>query len=138
MDRDKVHDPWRDETCLPTLVGSMKLLLRTRHPNGHVTVRLAEAFEYARGIGWEDEMWVKYEEGAFASPGSGFAFIELVANMAGNAWSALQYAAVHTALVATAGKFCGVQDTGDAGSGGGSAQPLDFSPTECSTSGSSY
>ena len=106
VDTQKPHNvdrsPWRDRP--PTLTGSLALLLRYKDPgSGKVVVRAAEAWEYMRLQGWEDNCWkvdampagdtVKEED------------LELIANMAGNAYSVYHYGPWLCALLATWGQF---------------------------------
>jgi hypothetical protein len=99
--------PWRPTP--PTLVGSMKLILRypTTRDDGSVIihVRCAEGFEYMSCIGWSPSMY-----GAAVGKGKGeveggFEAHEMLANLAGNAWSCYQYAPHMIATIATAGRF---------------------------------
>ena len=84
-------------------------------------MRLAEAFEVMRCIGWHDGLWNK-EGLAKACSDDPLDFVELVYNMAGNAWSAHHFAPVHMSLISTIGTFskglaceeCDEEDTEDA------------------------
>jgi hypothetical protein len=108
--------PWQDAP--PTLVGSMKLVLRERVPDSTSTssssssaqkttirVRIAEGFEYMRCIGWDDSMFKNYNFNAAAAAPYDIGPSELLSNLAGNAWSCFHYAPVLMAEIATAGKY---------------------------------
>lgn len=104
---DLKKSPWRRTP--PTLVGSMKLFLRypmIRDDGSEIIqVRCAEGFEYMNCIGWSSSMY-----GAAVGKGKGeveggLEAHEMLANLAGNAWSCYQYAPHLIATIATAGRF---------------------------------
>ena len=95
-----VKSPWKPHPM--TLTGATVLALRIRTDCG-IRIRLAEAFEHFRLMGWEDSMWRQPAVGHKME--SDVDFIELLTNMAGNAWSALHYCPVTLCLMSTIGKF---------------------------------
>eukprot|EP00969_Alexandrium_andersonii_P062798 2765357-Alexandrium_andersonii.AAC.1 len=101
---EKSKSPWRPRP--PTLVGSMKLIVR-HEALGGLVVRVVEPHELLRLIGWDTKL-VRPMRGAALTD---YQLVELVSNMCGNAWSAFQYAAVAMAMTACAGKF--MRDAGE-------------------------
>ena len=104
--------PWKDRP--PTLTGSTKLLLRYRldsqgdedETSDGVTIRVADAHEYMRCIGWDIGTFsAKTVEPKYDDAKVAFATTELHANMVGNAWSMFQYIPLKMSLVATAGMY---------------------------------
>ena len=98
--------PWR--LTPPTLTGSSKIAVRFKKqdlgfPSSTWFVRILEAFEYMRLQGWGDEQWNAYD--IDETTPKGVYFLELIANMAGNAFSVFHYGPVVQALLATFGKF---------------------------------
>ena len=92
------RNPWKD-SC-PTLVGSGKILIRHFDALGKAAVRILEAFEYFRLVGWGDADWARVDDGHKIE------FLELCAKLAGNALSLFQYGPVQLALMATYGRYC--------------------------------
>ena len=125
---DPDSSPWKN-TC-PTLVGSGKIVLRYCDPLRVVAggglagyqVRALESFEYMRLIGWGDEEWVTQDGDAgwrrrITDSEDEHDFSELLANLAGNAYSVFHFGPLQMALLATYGKFCLGQETAESGSG---------------------
>ena len=92
--------PWRDRA--PTLTGSLKLVVRFVM-EGVVKVRAAEAFEYMRLCGWDDSCW--NVEAMTALEEVSVDRVELLENMAGNAFSLWHYGPWMSALLITLGRF---------------------------------
>ena len=88
----------------PTLVGSGRLVVRrTKRSEGIREVRLVEPFELMRMIGWCGDCWQPLSNKFLAS---GIEALELVSNLAGNAYSLFHVGPVQLASLATLGKFC--------------------------------
>ena len=99
---DPGPSPWR--SVPPTLVGSMKFVLRAEMPNGDIMIRCLEGFEYFRLLGWGDSWFCAMgciEHGLKSDE----EFIDVATNLAGNAWSGYQYAAVMMAQIAVSGLY---------------------------------
>jgi hypothetical protein len=127
--------PWK--RIPPTLAGSVKLVVRHwDDASQSILVRCVDAHEYFRLIGWDISMFKA--RGPFTAVG-GFDDIELLANMAGNAWSAFQYAGIFVAHVATAGKFRKEKpfdDNSQGGASGSSGDPARIEDEEICVSSS--
>lgn len=91
------HTAWRAK--LPTLTGSLKLVIR-HTSKGKSTIRLAEAFEVMRLMGWADQYWRGTPTYA-----SGDELLDLVEGLAGNAYSVWNFVPWYIALLATFGRF---------------------------------
>ena len=93
--------PWKSYP--PTLVGSGKMMVRWTPPDKRslTVVRVMEAIELARLIGWPDSMWTS------RSPTSPLAQenLETISNMCGNAFSLFQFGPWQMATLATYGRF---------------------------------
>ncbi|CAK0809841.1 unnamed protein product, partial [Prorocentrum cordatum] len=103
--------PWRPTPG--TLIGSGKIAVRYAY-DGAIVVRLLEPVEYLRCIGWgssfcEMQLFSQSAMHALNPPLTQASYADLIADMAGNAWSAYSYAAVRTALIATSGKYVPAQ-----------------------------
>ena len=83
-------------------MGSGKTVVRYRKPDGSIQVRCTESFEYFRNIGWMDEQWKRVELSGVEQSED---FLELCANLVGNAWTAFHYIPLQLAGLATLGKF---------------------------------
>ena len=102
--------PWHSPP--DTLVGSMRLvLLYQQDADSPLVMRLVEAFELFRMIGWSDENWRPVMVDA---DGNGECYrqthehLELLSNLCGNAFSIHHYAPWMMSLLATYGRFmCG-------------------------------
>ena len=82
--------PWNARPS--TLTGSTTLLVRTRFPDGSEVVRLADAIEVMAMMGWPLEWWHQSGEPSYICQAalkckSLLHFIELISNMAGNAFT---------------------------------------------------
>ena len=97
----KQKSPWR-VGAPGTLVGSSKFVIRHRH-NGEVELRVLEAFEYMRLIGYPDEAW-KPLSAKFKSMGP-LQMLDLFENMAGNAYSLFHFGPCQLALLSAFGRF---------------------------------
>lgn len=93
--------PWRDR--LPTLTGSCKVVTRYRINSG-IEIRTLEGFEYMRLIGWDDSYW-RLDEQSIHPEERDIDYPELLANMAGNAYSVWHFGPWAIASLATFGKF---------------------------------
>ncbi len=101
------HTPWKSKS--PTQVGSGKLVCRYRldpdealeHAPHKFGIRVVEAYECMRMIGWADEWYTIFP--------STFCWdldrLEGLVNMAGNAYTAFHFLPWYLALLATWGKF---------------------------------
>jgi len=99
------NSPWR--AAPPTQTGSARLMIRYV-VDGEVKGRLAETVELMRCILWCDNMFKAYDADATVPRPSTIDPLDtydLISNLAGNAWSGFQYAAIKISLVATAGTF---------------------------------
>lgn len=97
---EQPSSPWRPTP--PTLVGSMAMIVRYRcAENGIITVRLLEGFELFRMIGWDDSMW----RNVTPPTEKGSDYIELLSNMAGNAYTMYHFGPWALASLATFGRF---------------------------------
>ena len=94
------RSPWREK--LPTIVGSTRLVIRVTRM-GASTVRLAESFEMMRLIGWDDKQWARPNASGMAMGVEG---LDLISNMAGNAFSMWHFGPWQCALLSTYGQFC--------------------------------
>jgi hypothetical protein len=104
--------PWKKTP--PTLVGSVKVAVRVVQGSTS-TIRILEGFEYMRMIGWDDACWAG-ELSANDRPSMSTAEeVELLANLAGNAYTAFHYMPWNMALLATFGKYHlnGIDDAAD-------------------------
>ena len=98
-----IRSPWRERP--PTLTGHTKILMRVvRCPSRAAAEGLPEfelrawdSMEYFRAIGWADSDWSVPAVGPDAPP-------NLLANLAGNAYSGWQCGAFQMALTSAAGK----------------------------------
>jgi hypothetical protein len=95
--------PWQADP--PTVVGSAKLVVREVLPGG-VKIRALEAVEYMALQGWDRSEWaVKASFDTRRMNLGSQEYVELVANLAGNAWSIWHYVPFKLALCATIGRF---------------------------------
>ena len=108
--RPDSSSPWfRDE--MPTIVGSMKPVVRVRSPSGQDTIRCVSGVECMQMQGW-DSTWFKHPEDAFQHYKS-----ELLVNMAGNAFSAFACGPAFAASIPLIGHCADdVDDKEDSGS----------------------
>ena len=93
--------PWR--FAPPTLTGSLQLLMRYMNDDGNHVVRLVEPFEYMRMIGWSDDEWNLEKMPAADKVTEDD--MELIPNLAGNAFRLWQYGPWLCALLSTYGFF---------------------------------
>ena len=100
------QSPWQSR-CR-TQVGSGKLIVRhslsleDRQECGKTTlVRLVEAFEALRMIGYSDTFWGDVSEVSFASD----KYLFMLTNIAGNSYPLFHYIPWHCSLVSTYGRF---------------------------------
>lgn len=101
------NGPWR--ATLPTLTGSLKLLIRETKA-GVSTVRTIDGLESMRLIGWCDSCWDPQHASNITE--GGVEGLQLIENLAGNAFSIFHYGPWVCALLAALGKHM-VCNTGD-------------------------
>ena len=101
------RSPWREK--LPTLAGSTRLVIRVTRM-GASTIRLAESFEMMRLIGWDDKQWARPNASGMAMGVQG---LDIISNMAGNAFSLWHFGPWQCALLSTYGQFCKMGRGGD-------------------------
>jgi hypothetical protein len=118
--------PWRPRP--PTLVGSGKVLARIPDKVGSgCHLRVLEGFEYMRLIGWADDCW--QTPPADLDSRNSCDHAELLANMAGNAFTMFHYGPFQLALISTFGRFhdafvpvaCNPSSTDNESNSGGSS-----------------
>ena len=106
--------PWKHQS--PTQVGSGRLVCRYRLTGAQLTtrapkkfgVRLLEPFEQMRCIGWSDSMW-RHARDSWST----YDKLELIPEMAGNAFCIFHYLPVCCALFSTWGRFMPSSVNGD-------------------------
>ena len=106
--------PWKHQS--PTQVGSGRLVCRYRLTGAQLTtrapkkfgVRLLEPFEQMRCIGWSDSMW-RHARDSWST----YDKLELIPEMAGNAFCIFHYLPVCCALFSTWGRFMPSSVDGD-------------------------
>ena len=106
--REVKKSPWHNRPG--ALVGSGKMVLRYQaDPESPVVMRLLEAFEYMRLVGWSDELWhINSDSSINEEYRQTVDYLELLSNFAGNAYSIHHYAPWLMSLLATYGYFrCG-------------------------------
>ena len=113
--------PWRPHP--PTLVGSSKLMVRTRlKGQTNTEVRQLEAVEYWALQGWDHSWWITPESSDWWQQipkiKNAHQFIDLCSNMTGNAFSAFHCIPMFLATLATMGRYSvldvgGVVDSDD-------------------------
>ena len=95
---DFPRGPWR--TSPPTMAGSTKIFMRYSTSNGF-QCRCWEGVEYFRALGWHDDAWrLPTADALNCVTGS-----ELLANLAGNAFSLYHYGPFVISTLATFGRF---------------------------------
>ncbi len=107
------------------MTGNGRIIVRYRQEIG-IKIRLLEAFECMRLIGWDDTCWL-------CPPSSNPTdeTLELLEDMAGNAYTIWHYVPWMLALLATFGKFS--TSMPDANSGSALAFEVPSSPREVSS-----
>ena len=102
--KDPTSSPWH--TRPTTIVGSANMVVRISFPGNPVaTVRLLECFEYMRMIGWGDDEWAIPELSKPPGGERSCDYLELVANMVGNAYSVYHYGPWNMAMLSTFGTY---------------------------------
>ncbi|MDA8583005.1 hypothetical protein N9L68_02205 [bacterium] len=91
--------PWKRHP--PTLVGSGKVVMRAHHPkSGRFEIRILEAFECMRLIGWSDSLWKP-----LPSHLRTVEFLEVISNAAGNVFCVFHFLPWNLALLSTYGYY---------------------------------
>ena len=94
-----------------TLIGSCKIVCRY-NSNSKTIVRCWENFEYMSAIGWHIESWAPRGMQPRSDPAAIQDFNECISCLAGNAFCLYHFAPFELSLLATAGKFRGLQPQG--------------------------
>ncbi|CAK0874683.1 unnamed protein product, partial [Prorocentrum cordatum] len=89
--------PWSSRP--PTLVGSMTMIVRYRS-SGVVHVRAVEPIELFTMIGWDATMWKRRNDQT-----KDFSYLDMISNMAGNAYSLFHLGPWAIASLSTFGRF---------------------------------
>ena len=116
MDDGKLKGfPWVWD-CPGTRVGSGKICMRYSKPGAKSTygIRCLESFEEMRMLGWDDSFWSPAGTRAFQS----YEDVELISNIAGNAFSAFNCVPFFCSLLSTAGKFASAEAEQEAAGNG--------------------
>ena len=100
--------PWRRD--LVTQIGSGKIVVRYQTDTGHA-VRLIEAYESMRLIGWSDESW--RADDVLGGYDEKLERMDLIVNMVGNAFCFAHWVPVFCATMSTFGKFGSFLSRGD-------------------------
>jgi hypothetical protein len=98
---EEIRTPWA-LGCPTPLTSTSKMLMRCV-VSGHRSVRLLDAIEYMRLVGWVDSDWMPLDWKAMYVDEA--AFTEAIAGFAGTTLAGFQYAAVQMATLSTWGMF---------------------------------
>jgi hypothetical protein len=96
---DSLQGPWGARPW--TLVGSGKMVVRISRGGGlDPIIRCMDAIEYMRMIGWSDDAWTPLVQSLSTLDG-----MDMVANLAGNAYSVFHFGPWAMSTMATVGRF---------------------------------